>query len=158
MDPGAVAGGSTPHAHRDCGSRDRVWLAREPRAEATAAPHPFCVGCGTVRDLTRPKAKPLGYFLSGVGHLAAYQERFNSEAKLVQVHRHLITSRLASRPEFEDPYGTPGPRQLETYVDVVRSIRPDLEEDLILRLLPGTKRRRSESDSTSAERRLAAHP
>ena len=151
--------GRLAHGHRDCGPRDRVWLAREPRAQATAAPHPFCIECGTVRDLTFPRAKSLGYYLSAVGRLSQYLERSMAHAKLAQVHRHLMASRLAARPEFEDSYGTPGQAQLEAYIHIVQSIRPDLEEDLILRLLPWTKRRQStfglHDESASV---AAAHP
>ena len=159
MNVPAVSGEPPVHRHTDCGSRDRLWLAREPRSESTAAPHPFCIHCGTVKDLTLPRAKPLGYYLSGVAHLAEHLERSNLHAKLAQVHRHLMTSRLATRPEFEDPYGTPGQAQLETYVQVVHSVRPDLDEDMILRLLPWTKHRRSVFDSPDGSLSVAAaHP
>ena len=156
MDASVVASGPFAHGHRDCGSRDRRWLPREPRAESTAAPHPFCIQCGTVKDLTLPRAKPLGYYLSGVAHLSEHLERSPLHPKLVQVHRHLITSRLAARPEFEDPYGTPGQAQLEAYVQVVHSVRPDLDEDLIFRLLPWTNHRRSVFDSPRGSSSIAA--
>ena len=129
------------HSHRDCSGRERVWLEKEQRAAASATRHPFCVICGTVRDLGWPKAKPLGYYLNGVAALKEYLERSSPGPKLAQVQSHLITTRLAKRPEFEDPYGTPGHAQLEAYVDIVRSVRKDLDDELILRLLPGVRRR-----------------
>jgi hypothetical protein len=135
------------HGHRDCGARDRVWLNREYRAPATAARHPYCVVCGTVRSLSWPPARPLGFFQSGLAALKDYLERAGPGLKLAQVQSHLLANRLAARPEFEDPYGTPGEVQLHTYVEVVRSVRPDLDEELILRLLPGVRRRRREEAS-----------
>ena len=130
----------TSHAHQDCRSRERVWLAKDHMVSATAARHPYCVACGTVRNLTWPRARPIGYFLSGLGTLKEYLDHESLRPKLAQVQSHLIARRLAARREFEDPYGTPGQVQLDTYVDVVRSIRSDLDEELILRLLPGPRR------------------
>lgn len=131
----------TGHAHTECGVRERVWLAREHDAPATAARHPFCLACGTVRNLATPRARPLGYYLSGVATLKECLAHSRLRSKLAQVHSHLITTRLATRPEFEDPYGTPGQVQLDAYVSVIRSVRPDLDEELVLRLLPGPRRR-----------------
>lgn len=138
------------HSHRDCSGRERVWLEKEQRAAASATRHPFCVICGTVRDLGWPKAKPLGYYLNGVAALKEYLERSSPRQKLAQVQSHLITTRLAARPEFEDPYGTPGHAQLEAYINIVRSVRKDLDDELILRLLSGT-RRRSRQEPTAAD-------
>lgn len=146
---------ATPHTHGDCGSRERVWLARERNAPASATLHPYCVTCGTVRNLAWPRARPLGYFLSGVEALREYLEHEPLRPKLAQVQSRLITTRLAARPEFEDPYGTPGQVQLDVYVRIVSSVRSDLDEELILRLLPGPRRRRqgaaSKGDAPSTD-------
>ena len=131
-----AAADATPHTHRDCPGRQRVWLAKERGSPASATRHPYCLGCGIVRDLTWPHARPLGYYLNGVAALKEYLDRGRLGPKLAQVQSHLITTRLVSRPEFEDPYGTPGQRQRDVYLEVVQSIRPDLDEELILRLLP----------------------
>ncbi len=125
-----------PHQHRDCGAKERVWLAKDGGSSASAARHPYCLGCGTVRNLTWPKAKPIGYFLSGVAALKEYLDRSSTYAKLARVQGHLITTRLAARAEFEDPYGVSGQVQMDAYMSVVRALRPDLDEELLLRLLP----------------------
>lgn len=124
------------HDHRDCAVRDRVWLTKDRGSSASATQHPYCLGCGTVRDLTWPRARPLGYYMNGVAALKEYLDHGRMWPKLAQVQTRLISIRLASRHEFDDPYGTPGQRQLDVYTEIVRSIRPDLDEDLILRLLP----------------------
>lgn len=130
------------HAHRDCSPRERVWLERERRTPASVARHPYCVVCGTIRSLTWPQARPRGFFVSGLAALKDYLERTHAGPKLPQVQSHLLSRRLLARQEFEDAYGTPGDVQLHAYVDVVRSVRPDLDEELIVRLLPGVHRRR----------------
>lgn len=129
-----------PHSHRDCGSRERLWLAKEYESPASTLRHPYCKECGTVRNLAWPKARPVGHFLMGIIALKEYLDRGPLHAKLVQVQSHLMTSRLLARPEFEDPYGTPGQVQLGAYVNVIRSVRPDLDGDLILRLLPNSRK------------------
>lgn len=147
----ATRAGSIPHSHRDCGRGERVWLARERNVTASAKLHPYCVACGTVRNIAWPRAEPLGYYLSGVEALREYLDHASLRPKLAQVQRHLITTHLASRAEFEDPYGTPGQVQLDAYVHIIRHVRSDLEEDLILRLLPGSRgRHRREAPHTFA--------
>ena len=156
MTPNTLVEERARHAHRECSSRDRVWLAREHEAPSSLAKHPYCVGCGTVRNLTWPQARPLGYYLTGVATLKVYLERSPLRTKLAQVQTHLITTQLTSRLEFEDPYGTPGQAQREAYVRVIRSVRSDLDEELILRLLPNFRGRRrngaseGEKSSTTA--------
>ncbi len=142
--------GPQSHYHHDCGSRDRLWLPREPHSEASASKHPFCLECGTVKDLALPPAKALGYYLAGIARLKEHLEHSALHPKLAQVQSHLITERLTVRREFEDAYGTPGQAQLNAYSDVVRSVRPDLEEELIFRLLPGPRRRRNSAPKDRA--------
>jgi len=127
------------HRHEDCGPRQRVWLPKERDAESSAARHPYCVVCGTVKNMSLPRARPLAYYLGGLSSLKRHLEAAERGPKLAQVQSHLIALRLAARPEFEDPYGTPGRMQLAAFVEVVRSVRPDLDEETILRSLPGNR-------------------
>jgi hypothetical protein len=131
----------TPHIHHDCGCRERLWLAKEHAAPASTVRHPYCVACGTVRNLTWPRARPIGQYMAGVATLKEYLDRSPLRTKLARVQSHLVTTRLAARPEFEDPYGTSGQAQLDAYIQIIRSVRPDLDEDLIVRLLPHPIRR-----------------
>ena len=78
----------------------------------------------------------MGYYQKGISNLKAYLERSPEHAKLVRVQSHLIANRLASRPEFKNPGSVPGSTQRAAYVMVVQSVRPDLDQHLILRLLP----------------------
>ena len=147
------------HMHSDCGTRERLWLPANHDAAATATLHPYCLDCGTVRNLTLPHAKPLGYYLDGLANLKESLEHSVTHDRMVQVQTHLIAQKLRTRTEFEDSYGTPGNVQLETYVRTVLSIRPDLDEDLIMRMLPNRRRnRRSQSSRKSIEQCEIAHP
>ena len=135
------------YGHRDCSTREWVWLERDLRTPASAAHHPYCVVCGTIRSLTWPRARFRGFFESGLAALKDHLGRAHPGPKLAQVHRHLVARRLSARRELEDPYGTPGDVQLHAYVEVVRSVRPNLDKELIVRLLPGVRRRRREEAS-----------
>jgi hypothetical protein len=79
--------------------------------------------------------------MAGVATIKEYLDRSPLRTKLARVQSHLMTTRLATRPEFEDPYGTSGQAQLDAYIQIIRSVRPDLDEDLIVRLLPHPIRR-----------------
>ena len=137
-----LSGSATGHAHEECGSRERLWLDRERRSPASAALHPYCVRCGTVKDLTLPRARPFGFYLAGLGRLREVLERSLIHPKLAQVQGRLIAQRMAASGEFDDPYGTPGRRQLEAYAEAVRAVRPDLDEELVLRMLPALRAKR----------------
>ncbi len=128
--------------HRDYSARERVWLDRELSMPVTTARHPYWIVSQTIRGLMWLRARPFGFFQSGLAALKDYRERTHPETKLAQVQSHRLASRLGAGPELEVPYGTPGDLELHARVEVVRSDRPDLDEDLIVRLVPGARRRR----------------
>ncbi len=101
--------------------------------ETTSPTPPLPDSRATVRRLP---AQLLGYYQKGISNLKAYLARSTDHAKLAQVHSHLISNRLASRPEFKDARRVWGVDQRAAYVEVVRAVRPDLDEELILGLLP----------------------
>ena len=147
------------HVHRDCGAGERLWLPRDCHDAATAALHPYCRDCGTVKNLSLPRGRPLGYFCDAIANLKEYLEHSLEYEKLAQVQSHLMSTRLASRREFEDPWGTPGRAQLEAYVAAVKRVRPELDEELVLRMLPDRRRRRRSSGSVNEGAiRSATHP
>lgn len=120
-----------------------MWLPKFHEGSASATRHPFCVGCGTVRNLALPRAMSLAYYLNSLARLKDYLDHSPLQPRLVQVQSHLIAERLTARPEFEDPYGTQGQAQVDAYVFVVQSVRPDLDEELLLRVLRLNQRRKA---------------
>ncbi len=94
-----------------------------------------------VKNLALPRARSLGYFLTGLSNLKAQLGSSSIYQKLTQAQSRLITTSLARRPEFDDPYGTRADAQIIAYLNVIKSIRADVDQELILRLLPGTYRR-----------------
>ncbi len=91
--------------------------------------------------MARPTAKRLGFYLTGLTSLKACLERRSDYAKMTQSQSRLMTKALEGLKDFEDPYGMSLEAQARLYLQAVQGVRPDLDEELILRLLPITRRR-----------------
>jgi hypothetical protein len=102
-------------------------------------PHTFCVSCGKVRTLDGPTARSLGFYLSGLSALKEHLKRSTHRFKMTQTQSRLISKDLEQLTEFEDAYGLALGAQIHLYLEAVRRIRPDLEQELVLRLLPKLK-------------------
>ncbi len=102
-------------------------------------PHAFCVTCGKVKMLDGPRARALGFFLSGLSALKEHLERDVQRFKMTQTQSRLISKELERFGEFEDTYGLALGSQVRLYLDAVHRVRPDLEEELVIRLLPKLK-------------------
>lgn len=130
------------HEHVDCPPDRRTWLeAREDEA-ATMRPHAFCVRCGKVKHLAGPRAKPLGFYLSGLAALKDHLAGSAARPKMTQSQSRLITKALEGLPDFEDGYALGREAQARLYVEAVQRVRPDLDPELVLRMLPRTRRDR----------------
>lgn len=127
---------SDDHEHRDCPTDRRVWLEQEAEQASKMRLHPFCVDCGAVRVMGVARAKALGFYHGALSHLKAYLDRSQEYPKLTQVQTHLISTKLAEIGGFADPYSLGFRTQLQMFVAAVQSIRPDLDEELITRMLP----------------------
>ncbi len=102
-------------------------------------PHAFCVTCGKVKTLDGPRARALGFFLSGLSALKEHLDRDIQRFKMTQTQSRLISKDLERFGEFEDTYGLALGTQIHLYLDAVHRVRPDLEEELVIRLLPKLK-------------------
>ena len=132
---GGGAGGEG-HQHVDCPPDQRRWLESRLEQAATMRPHTYCVTCGRVRNIGGPQAKKLGFYLSGLSALKEYLGRSAKHRKMTQSQSRLLTQALEGLEDFEDPYGLSLEVQAQLYVQAVKRARPDLEDELVLRLLP----------------------
>ncbi len=130
------------HQHVDSAADQRKWLESRHDEAATMRLHAYCLMCGRVKTMQRPTAKRLGFYLGGLATLKAYLERRSDYAKMTQSQSRLMTKALEGLRDFEDPYGMSLEAQARLYLHAVQGVRPDLDEELVLRLLP-TRRRRS---------------
>ncbi len=129
------------HQHVDCPPNQRRWLESRLEQAATMRPHAYCVTCGRVRNTGGPPAKKLGFYLSGLSALKEDLGRSAKREKMTQSQSRLITQALEGLEDFEDPYGLSLEVQAQLYVQAVKRVRPDLEDELVLRLLPRGERR-----------------
>ncbi len=127
------------HEHMDCPPQDRPWLESRLGEAGTMRPHAFCVTCGKVKTLDGPRARALGFFLSGLSALKGNLERDVQRFKMTQTQSRLISKELERFGEFEDTYGLTLGTQIRLYLDAVHRVRPDLDEELVIRLLPKLK-------------------
>lgn len=133
--------GTEGHQHVDCPPGQRRWLERKLGQAATMRPHVFCVTCGKLKNLNGPKARRLGFYLSGLSALRAYLGRSPEHGKMTQSQSRLITKSLEGLTAFEDSYDLDQDIQGRIYLEAVKGVRPDLEEELVLRLLPKVRRK-----------------
>lgn len=135
-----VAGGGG-HQHVDCPPNQRRWLERTLGQAATMRPHAYCVACGRVKNTDGPSGRRLGFYLSGLSALKEYLGRRSDRGKMTQSQSRLITKALEGLEDFDDPYGWGLEVQARLYLQTVKRVRPDLENELVLRLLPKGERR-----------------
>ncbi len=140
MDHSATRNG-VEHEHIDCSPDQRKWLERRLDQAATMRPHAYCLACGKVKNLDGPRAKKAGFYLSGLSALKEYLERSAVYGKMTQSQSRLITKTLEGLKEFEDSYGLRLEVQAQLYLEAVKGVRPDLDDELVLRLLPKVRRR-----------------
>ena len=130
------------HTHRPGGADQRLWLEAIPDQASTTRLHPYCLDCGAVRSMLPLRGRPLGYFEQALANLKADLEGNPRYPKLAQVHSHLIAKALEAVPDFDDPYSMDFETQLAIFREAVRRCRPDLDEDLLLQVLPREPRAR----------------
>ncbi len=124
------------HEHLDCLPHQRKWLERRHDQAATMRPHAYCLTCGKVKNIDGPRAKKVGYYLSGLSALKEYLERSAKYGKMTQSQSRLITKSIEGQEGFEDSYGLRLEVQANLYLEAVKVVRPDLDDELVFRLLP----------------------
>lgn len=129
------------HEHVECSPHQRKWLEKGIDQAATMSPHYFCITCGKVRNMDGPNARKLGYYLSGLSALKEYLKRTAKCGRMTQSQSRLITKAIAGSEDFEDAYSMKLEVQAQLYLQAVKSVRPDLDEELVLRLLPKGRRK-----------------
>lgn len=128
------------HKHLDCPIDQRKWMERKLHQAATMRSHTFCLICGKVKNLHGPRGQKLGFYMSGLSALKEYLGRSAKYSKMTQSQSRLITMTIEGLDDFEDVYGMSREAQARLYFEAVRKVRPDLDDELIMRLLPRVRR------------------
>ena len=98
------------HQHQSCGKEQRAWF---PLPTGGMAPHPWCVRCGAVKNLTDDRAKKLGYWINIMAEISDYY-------KISKAQRRLAAMKLQSYDGFEDAYAMTGEAQRKIFVQIIK--------------------------------------
>lgn len=113
--------------HESCGSGEKVWLPYYFRGrERGLKPHPYCILCGEVKNLSIEKPRELGYYMN---ILASLGKRY----KIAKVQIRLIALDM-EREELTDAYGLDRYQQEKLFVDIVTK-NLNIPERVVLALL-----------------------
>jgi hypothetical protein len=100
-------------SHRNCGDSEKVWLMHTYKGkECGLKPHPYCVECGLVKNLSSEKPRKIGFYINIV---AALGERL----KISQAQMRLVSKELQDSG-LEDSYGMDRYQQEVLFTRIVR--------------------------------------
>lgn len=101
--------------HKLSGSKEKVWLPYyyEGR-ERGLKPHPYCIECGLIKNLSSDRPRSIGFFMNVVAELG-------KRHKIGQVQIRLIALET-ERQTLSDPFGLDRQQQEKLFVDIVTRI------------------------------------
>ena len=95
--------------HESCGAVERVWLPYESEGRNRGLkPHPYCIHCGVVKNISSDRAKPMGYYMNILAKMP-----------ITKVQMRLIIRDLENM-DFDDAYSMRGSRQEKVFSSVVQ--------------------------------------
>lgn len=95
--------------HESCGAAEKVWLPYEFEGRSKGLkPHPYCIHCGVVKNISPDRAKPLGYYVNGLAKMP-----------ITKVQMRLIIKELEAQG-FDDAYSMTKSVQEKVFISVVK--------------------------------------
>jgi hypothetical protein len=128
----SLSGAPGPHSHL-VDAHSGIWLERRMGEASTIKRHIYCMECGAVRA-SGNGGRQVSFFLQGIANLVRDTARMHI-CKITQSEARLMSIAVRSSIELNDPYSTPLELQLKLFTSIVRSFRPLLDEDTIMRSL-----------------------
>ena len=103
------------HEHKVSGSKEKVWLPYyfEGR-ERGLKPHPYCVECGLIKNLSSDRLHSNGFFMNVLAELGMRH-------KIAQVQIRLICFEM-EKQMLDDQFGLDRQQQEKLFVDIVTRI------------------------------------
>ncbi|HIE31984.1 MAG TPA: hypothetical protein EYP67_06350 [Methanosarcinales archaeon] len=115
--------------HESCGNGDKVWLPFEIEGlNKGLKPHPYCVRCGIVKNISSDRARNIGYYINVLARMG------RRTGCVTNVQMRLIVKELEGIDGFADIYSTTGNAQKNLFMDVVKKYC-NLSEHLISSML-----------------------
>lgn len=97
-------------SHKICGNTQKIWLPYEFRGLLKGLkPHPYCLRCGSVRNISSDRAKPLGYFMNVLSNLA-----------ITKVQMRLIAQDIEKIGDFDDDFSSSSFTQEQNFINIVK--------------------------------------
>ena len=116
-------------AHKSCGSDDKVWLPFEVAgANKGLKSHPYCVRCGSVKNISSDRARSIGYYVNVLARMG------HRTGGITKVQTRLIVKALEGCDGFEDSYSMTGYAQRNMFIDAVKKYC-NLSEHLVSSML-----------------------
>ncbi|MEA2033248.1 MAG: hypothetical protein U9N41_06660 [Euryarchaeota archaeon] len=95
--------------HESCGATEKVWLPYEFEGRSKGLkPHPYCIHCGVVKNISRDRAKPMGYYVNEL-----------AKKPITKVQMRLIIKELEALG-FDDAYSMTKSAQEEIFSSVIQ--------------------------------------
>jgi hypothetical protein len=101
--------------HKLSGSREKIWLPYyfEGR-ERGLKPHPYCIECGLIKNLSSEKPRSIGYFMNILAELGIRH-------KIAQIQIRLIALEM-ERLALDDKFGMDRKQQEDLFVEIATRI------------------------------------
>jgi len=101
--------------HKISGSREKIWLPYyfEGR-ERGLKPHPYCIECGLIKNLSSEKPHSIGYFMNIIADLGIRH-------KIAQIQTRLIALEM-ERLALDDKFGMDRMQQEDLFVEITTRI------------------------------------
>ncbi len=105
--------------HECCGTTENVWLPYELDGRSRGLkPHPYCIHCGVVKNITPDKAKPVGYYTNILARLG-----------ITKVQIRVITKGL-EKTDFDNVYFMTRSEQEKLFIKAVKKYSKVSEETI----------------------------
>lgn len=117
------------HKHRHATEHAKgLWLELIESAASTMSGYDYCPECGSVRQKTDPGRRNEFFFTA----LSRLKKSLSSgEKKLTESQARLIVRSISADGALNDTYASSYESQADRFVEIVRKVRPDLDEDTI---------------------------
>lgn len=116
------------HHHGSSSARD-MWLEVVESAASTMTKYEYCPVCGAIREKADPGRRNEFFFNA----FSKLKKSLSSDSKITESQARLIVKRIGDDDNLCDTFSASFESQVSRYVDIVRSIRPDLEPDRIIK-------------------------
>jgi hypothetical protein len=98
--------------HKNCGGHEKVWMPYSFRGrDRGLKPHPYCIYCGQVKNLSSERPRDVGYYMNIIASLGKH-------FKISKVQVRLIALKMVQE-ELADSYAMDRHQQEELFVDIV---------------------------------------